>query len=115
MASPANLLGAVAVVGLLARLCADMGAGSGVRLRVVTHCANAFGDAKLNAVRLAANKKPLGFLNPFLYMHPEAFNDVTKGENAPGANKKYGFTAIPGWDAASGVGTPNYEALSKLV
>ena len=29
--------------------------------------------------------------------------------------KKYGFTASKGWDAASGLGTPNYEALSKIV
>ena len=31
------------------------------------------------------------------------------------ANYKIGFTAIKGWDAASGMGTPNFEALSKVV
>ena len=71
--------------------------------------------AKLNAVRLAANKKPLGFLNPFLYMHPEAFNDVTKGKNTGATFNQDGFTAIKGWDAATGLGTPNYSKLSKLV
>jgi len=69
--------------------------------------------ARLNGVRLAKGKSPLGFLNPFLYAHPEAFNDVTKGMN--NANYKIGFTAIAGWDAASGLGTPNYEALAALM
>ena len=71
--------------------------------------------AKLNALRLVAGKKPLGFLNPFLYMHPEAFNDVTKGRNSGSPLNKDGFTAIKGWDAATGLGTPNYAALAKLV
>ena len=71
--------------------------------------------AKLNGLRLAAGKRPLGFLNPLLYMHPHAFNDVTKGKNSETAFNKYGFTAIAGWDAATGLGTPNYEALAKIV
>jgi len=68
--------------------------------------------AKLNGLRLAAGKKPMGFLNPFIYQNPSGFQDVTVGTN--GAAKKYGFTAVKGWDAASGHGTPNFEALSKL-
>ena len=69
--------------------------------------------ARLNGVRLAKGGKPLGFLNPFLYKHPEGFHDVTKGMN--NANYKIGFTAIAGWDAASGLGTPNFEKLSQVV
>jgi tripeptidyl-peptidase-1 len=68
--------------------------------------------AKLNGLRLAAGKKPMGFLNPFIYQNPSGFQDVTVGTN--GGAKKYGFTAVKGWDAASGHGTPNFEALSKL-
>ena len=32
--------------------------------------------------RLAAAKPPMGFLNPFLYEHPQAFFDVRNGTNA---------------------------------
>jgi tripeptidyl-peptidase-1 len=54
----------------------------------------------------------MGFLNPFIYKHPSGFQDVTCGINK--ATRNYGFTAVEGWDAASGYGTPDFEALSKL-
>jgi len=69
--------------------------------------------ALLNGLRLSAGKAPLGFLNPFIYQNPNAFNDVTSGVN--GANEKIGFKAIKGWDASTGWGTPDYEAMSKVV
>ncbi len=75
--------------------------------------------AKLNGIRLKNKNPVLGFLNPFIYQNPQGFHDVTVGCNGCQAgvfkNTGNGFTAIVGWDAASGVGTPNYEALSKLV
>lgn len=72
--------------------------------------------AKLNGVRLSAGKKPLGFLNPFIYQVGEkGFNDVTVGSNPGGGLNKVGFTAVAGWDAASGFGSPNFEKLAKLV
>merc|ERR1711972_1199971 len=67
--------------------------------------------AKINGVRLAAGKPAMGFLNPFIYKNPDAFFDVTSGTNSDA--KVYGFTAVKGWDAATGFGTPNYEALEK--
>jgi tripeptidyl-peptidase-1 len=67
--------------------------------------------AKVNGVRLAAGKPAMGFLNPFIYKNPSAFFDVTSGTNS--GEKTYGFTAVKGWDAATGFGTPNYEALAK--
>merc|ERR1712151_949873 len=67
--------------------------------------------AKINGVRLAAGKPAMGFLNPFIYKNPDAFFGVTSGTNSDA--KVYGFTAIKGWDAATGFGTPNYEALAK--
>ena len=70
--------------------------------------------ARLNAIRLAKGNAPLGFLNPLLYANPQAFQDVTIGKNSGGA-RWAGFTAIAGWDAASGLGTPDYEALTKIV
>lgn len=71
--------------------------------------------AKLNGIRLAAGKSPLGFLNPFIYKNgPTGFHDVTQGMNNDPPNK-LGFTAVRGWDASSGWGTPNFQALSKAV
>lgn len=67
--------------------------------------------AKVNGVRLAAGKPAMGFFNPFIYRNPTAFFDVTSGTNS--AAKVYGFTAVKGWDAATGFGTPNYEALAR--
>jgi subtilase family serine protease len=39
----------------------------------------------LNAELIAAGKRPLGFLNPFIYANPQVFNDITTGSN-PGCN-----------------------------
>merc|ERR1712046_377500 len=69
--------------------------------------------ALLNGLRTSQNKAPLGFMKPFIYQNGAAFQDVTSGCN--GGGRKYCFKAIKGWDAATGWGTPNYEALSKLV
>lgn len=64
----------------------------------------------LNDVRLQSGKSPLGFLNPFIYLHAAAFNDCTSGSNM-GCLLAGGFPAVKGWDAVTGVGTPNYAAL----
>jgi len=66
--------------------------------------------ARLNALRAGSGKPPLGFLNPFIYKNPGAFNDVSLGTN-PGDFGKEGFAAIKGWDAATGFGTPNFPKL----
>jgi len=69
--------------------------------------------AKLNGLRVGANKAPLGFLNPFIYQNADAFQDVMLGTNNNGGS--HGFKAIKGWDAATGLGTPDFAALSKAV
>jgi subtilase family serine protease len=47
----------------------------------------------------------IGFLNPLLYRAPAAdFGDVTQGQNA--TDGLSGFAAGPGYDMASGLGTP---------
>jgi tripeptidyl-peptidase-1 len=66
----------------------------------------------LNEARLAAKKGPIGFLNPTLYAHPEAFNDITKGSN-PGCGSE-GFKAQPGWDPVTGLGSPKYDKLVEV-
>jgi tripeptidyl-peptidase-1 len=70
--------------------------------------------ALLNDVRLKANKPPLGFLNPLLYKQGVAgFNDITIGHNAGCGTE--GFNATVGWDPVTGLGTPNFGKLSKIV
>jgi len=80
-----------------------------------------------NDMRLAYKLPPMGFIAPFLYQAhkstPDAFQDVTTGDNAcgvgyslEGANCcQYAFAASPGWDAVTGLGTPNFEILASLV
>ena len=48
----------------------------------------------------------MGFLNPFIYSNPQAFTDVTVGNNAidrSGSPAKYGFQCTKGWDPVSGM------------
>jgi len=71
--------------------------------------------AKLNEIRLQKGSPALGFLNPFLYQNPSAFNDVTTGRNCGLGRPSTGFPAAIGWDAATGLGTPDFEKLSALV
>jgi kumamolisin len=50
--------------------------------------------------------KPVGFLNPLLYATPEdgTFRDITSGKNGD-------YKAGTGWDACTGLGTPNGQNL----
>ncbi|RQY49127.1 peptidase S53 propeptide [Burkholderia stagnalis] len=55
--------------------------------------------------------KNVGFLNPFLYENASSiFNDVTLGTNAI-KNTVKGYEAVPGWDACTGLGTPDGTAI----
>ncbi|KAI4160428.1 MAG: hypothetical protein LQ342_005752 [Letrouitia transgressa] len=59
----------------------------------------------VNDALLAAGKKPLGFLNPWLYKKGyKAFTDIVSG-NSMGCGTD-GFPAVKGWDAVTGFGTP---------
>ncbi|NDD31016.1 MAG: peptidase S53 [Proteobacteria bacterium] len=60
--------------------------------------------AGLNAVLAQGVGGKLGYLAPTFYAHQEAFNDITKGNNG-------GYSAGPGWDPTTGVGSPNGEKL----
>jgi len=55
-----------------------------------------------------AKKKNVGFLNPFLYANVSkgVVTDVTQGTNAITRTVK-GYTAGKGWDACTGLGTPD--------
>ena len=117
----------------------------------------------LNDIRRVAGKRPLGFLNPLLcvhpffvpfccplifvchitalalartyitdltrpsrlslfhfcqpatdrYKHPEALNDIIYGRNE-GCNMG-GLPARKGWDAVTGLGSPNFAKLAEIV
>lgn len=62
--------------------------------------------AGLVAVANRVTRKQAGFLNPLLYSAKSkaAFNDITQGTNYVGT--PVGFTAGPGWDACTGLGSP---------
>lgn len=64
--------------------------------------------ARINAERSAHGKPVMGFLNPFIYQNGDAFNDVTQG-SVTGASGVKGFAALEGWDAATGMGTPDFQ------
>lgn len=63
----------------------------------------------------------LGFLNPTLYNiattphYKFAFNDVTTGNNSLDFTGVTGYSAGPGWDAASGLGSPDVAHLISLI
>ncbi|KAI4277016.1 MAG: hypothetical protein L6R35_006171 [Caloplaca aegaea] len=83
--------------------------------------------ALLNGARLAKGRKPLGFLNPFIYKYGyRGLTDIVDGGSrgctgrdifsglptpiVPGA----GWNATMGWDPVTGYGTPNFPALLRL-
>ncbi|KAJ3362046.1 hypothetical protein HDU91_003590 [Kappamyces sp. JEL0680] len=66
--------------------------------------------SNLNDFLLSRGRRPLGFLNPWLYSRARhALNDITTGSN-PGCATS-GFNATTGWDPATGLGTPDFAKL----
>ena len=67
--------------------------------------------ARINAARLSAGKPRLGAANAALYAAGgAAFRDVVRGGNSF-ANVA-GFSAVPGWDPVTGLGTPRVALLA---
>ena len=52
--------------------------------------------------------KPAGYLNPLLYRNPQALRDIVLGNNGD-------FDAAAGWDACTGLGSPNGAALGSVL
>ena len=94
----------------------------------------------MNSARVAAGKPLLGFVNPLLYSadisvnsanYASNFYDITSGINScfgtsatvggqllccVNANKQlYGFSAVTGWDPATGLGTINFKNLKQAI
>ncbi|AMP08060.1 kumamolisin [Collimonas arenae] len=57
--------------------------------------------ARINAGRGSA----VGYVNARLYQQPSAFRDITQGNNG-------NFAATPGWDACTGLGSPDGKKLA---
>ena len=55
-----------------------------------------------------SNGTPAGYLNPMLYGKPQALRDIISGSNGD-------FEAAKGWDACTGLGTPNGAALPGAI
>jgi kumamolisin len=74
----------------------------------------ASGIALINEVLRRKGQPPLGLLNPWLYQLPHAATfDVTSGNN-----DLYGVgccTAKPGYDQATGIGSPNFLRMLKSI
>ncbi|KAH9168520.1 subtilisin-like protein [Lactarius sanguifluus] len=68
----------------------------------------------LNDFRISNGRAPLGFLNVWLYgVCLEGLNDITSGSN-PGCNTN-GFSAVPGWDPVTGLGSLDFERLVAIL
>ncbi|KAH8981849.1 hypothetical protein EDB86DRAFT_393680 [Lactarius hatsudake] len=67
----------------------------------------------LNDYLITNGSPPLGFLDIWLYDDGIAgLNDITSGYN-PGCGTD-GFSAIPGWDPVTGLGTLDFEKLHDI-
>ncbi|KAH8980588.1 subtilisin-like protein [Lactarius hatsudake] len=67
----------------------------------------------LNDYLITNGSPPLGFLNIRLYDDGLAgLDDITSGSN-PGCGTD-GFSAVPGWDPVTGLGTPDFEKLQNI-
>ena len=59
--------------------------------------------ARINAL----TGRSAGFVNPSLYGEPAALRDITLGNNG-------GFAASPGWDACTGLGSPDGDKVAAI-
>jgi len=64
--------------------------------------------AGLIAIANANNGQRAGFINPALYKSPAALRDIAVGDNGA-------FKAAKGWDACTGLGSPNGAAVAAAL
>ena len=60
--------------------------------------------ARINGIKGSS----AGFVNAALYQNPKALNDISKGNNGA-------YAAMPGWDACTGLGSPDGVALLEIL
>jgi hypothetical protein len=64
--------------------------------------------------RINQNATPhIGFFLPTLYANAHVLYDIIRGDNKPVATN-LGYSAGPGWDACTGLGVPDGEAIADL-
>jgi kumamolisin len=59
--------------------------------------------ARINAL----NGRTAGWINPAIYGQPSTLHDITQGNNG-------GFAASPGWDACTGLGSPDGAKVAAI-
>jgi len=72
--------------------------------------------ASINEALLSNGQAVAGFLNPALYKHAESIVgfDVVDGNNKH-SGCPAGFPCVKGWDAVTGMGTPNFQKLKQVL
>jgi len=55
----------------------------------------------------SAKGNPVGYINAQLYQNPAALNDITQGNNGD-------FSAAKGWDACTGLGSPDGKKVAEI-
>jgi subtilase family serine protease len=99
------------------------GQGPGLFFTVVGTSAGSPQWAAVAALADQAAHRRVGDINPYLYslrtnpvLYHLAFHDITQGNNiwAP-SGLTAGFSAAPGWDAVTGLGSPNVGHLIPLL
>jgi tripeptidyl-peptidase-1 len=66
--------------------------------------------ALINDARKKKGLSRVGWINPTLYKHPEAFNDIVSGGALGCGDENTGFNAMTGFDLAGGLGAPKFDA-----
>ena len=73
----------------------------------------------INSLRLKNGRRSVGWINPIIYGFSGSFmNDITVGKN--NCNKweeccEEGFSAAPGWDPVSGLGSIDFKRFKKFM
>ena len=79
--------------------------------------------AALTALACQVKGGNIGYINPSLYAFyngraykSRAFHDITQGDNTyPHGGSVHGYTATEGWDAPTGIGSPNAAKLVPIM
>jgi subtilase family serine protease len=107
--------------GVLAE-CSECGAGPGAFFIFAGTSSGSPQWAAITALADQAAGHRLGFLNPTLYVigvavtnYNFAFHDVLTGNNAWDVTGVPGFSAGPGWDPTTGLGSPDTAHLINLL
>jgi kumamolisin len=69
--------------------------------------------ARLNQMMPVSDR--LGFFLPGLYRFPSAGRDITVGNNRPPNEPAKGYDAAAGWDACTGLGSPDGNMLAMIL